>query len=255
MFFLASKVLDFLLDPLNTVVLFLVITLVFFRHKIKRNLIIGICLLYVFGNPFLTCEFVRLWETEAVNIDKTEPYDYGIVLSGMMVYDPEFQRINFHGNVDRLLQALPLHAAGQIDTLILSGGDGSLLQNQGKEAKVLYDYLSNIGYDVNRILIEPNSKNTFENAKFTDEMMLSRGIDLREKKTLLITSSVHMKRSEAIFNKQGITVQSYATNRYAGKRKFEFDHLFIPKSSSYHTWKALLHEVVGFAIYSIMGYI
>lgn len=210
---------------------------------------------FIFGNSFLVDEAFRQYEVPARNIPENEQYDYAIVLSGMIVWDQEFQRPNFQGNIDRLLQALPLFYKGQIDTLILSGGDGTALQEEAKESDVLMQYLKNIGFPTNKIIIESESRNTHENATFTVEKLRQLNRKLEGKKILLITSALHMKRSQACFEKAGLNCDVYVTNRTSGPRKFRPNHLLIPKAEALHSWRALIHEWIGFVTYKIMGYI
>ena len=95
-----------------------------------------------------------------------------------------------------------------------------------------------------------------ENAKFSVEFMKNKTqFNPTIDKTLLITSALHMRRSLACFEKQGVTCTPYVTNRLSGPRKFNLSHLLIPKAKSFDAWKAFLHELLGFVIYSFSGYI
>ncbi|MFT6716130.1 MAG: uncharacterized SAM-binding protein YcdF (DUF218 family) [Saprospiraceae bacterium] len=256
MFFILSKLLLFVLNPIVWVTATLLFALLSKNTlKRKRLLFSSLLIVYIFGNSFLVDEVYRQWEIEAIELNESNHYDYGIVLSGMTVWDTELNRVNFHGNVDRLLQALPLHQNGIIDSLILTGGDGSAFQDQKKESDVLFEYLNKIGFSTQKLIIEAESKNTNENASFTLKELQERGVDLKAKKVLLITSASHMRRSLACFEKHGVTCTPYVTNRLSGPRKFVFDHLVIPNPGALHAWNNFLHEVVGFVIYSIMGYI
>ena len=70
----------------------------------------------------------------------------------------------------------------------------------------------------------------------------------------MITSAFHMRRSLNCFDAVGMDVAPYSTDRYAGPRKFEFDHLFIPNTSSINDWNTLIHEIVGYITYKVIGY-
>ena len=257
MFFILSKTLDFLIMPLSWVIILMLLTLFVKKTSLKKRfLIAAISFCFVFGNSFIVDEAIRLWEVPAINLNKNEQFDFGIVLSGMTVWDAHFKRINFNGNVDRLLQTLPLHKNGQIKNLLISGGDGSLTQSQEKEALLLKNYLTEIAYPTTHLYLESNSKNTFENAKFSAQFLTdSLKIDLKKSNILLITSSMHMRRSISIFKKQGFNCKAFVTNRISGPRKYEFDHLFLPKTEAFNAWKTLLHEVIGYITYYLMGYL
>ena len=255
MFFLLSKILDFLITPVVWVGICLILAWICKDKRRKFWLITGFVILFVFGNSFLIDEAFRKYEVPAQIIPENQHYDYAIVLSGMMVWDQEFQRPNFHGNIDRLLQALPPFHKGQIDTLILSGGDGSALQEEAKESDILLHYLKSIGFPTDKIITESESRNTFENAAFTIEKLKQLNRNLKGKKILLITSALHMRRSLACFEKAGLSCEVYVTNRTAGPRKFKPNHLLVPNAEALHSWRALLHEWIGFVTYKLMGYI
>ena len=63
-----------------------------------------------------------------------------------------------------------------------------------------------------------------------------------------------MRRSKGCFKKAGIIAETYSTDRYGGERKFDFDHLFIPNISALDGWSTLIHEVIGYITYKVMGY-
>ena len=253
MFFFLSKILSFLLSPFTYLVL-LLIWLFFCRkpRKQKKILIFCICFVLFFGNSFVLDEFVRLWEVP-LNSSKKKSYDIGIVLSGMIMYDAKNDISRFNSNVDRLLQVLPKLKRKEIEYLLISGGSGDLYHPENKEADLLKRYLASIGWDTHNFIFESESRNTFENAKFSVDLLKQNFSDLSKKKILLITSAGHMRRSIACFEKQGLKVDYLCSNRYAGPRKFEFQHCFVPNMSAFNGWTHLLHEVVGYITYKVTG--
>lgn len=257
MFFILSKVLNLMIVPLTWVWILLALSFIVKTPKIKTRLRwCCFAVVLLFGNSFLVDEAMRLWEVPAIELKKDQKFEYGIVLSGMVVWDARFNRINFNGNVDRVLQVLPKHYEGQIKNLLISGGDGTLDQSSPKEADLLKEYFSKIGYPVDRIVVESESKNTFENAQFSAHLLRdSLKVDIAKQPILLITSSMHMRRSQAIFKKQGFNCVAYVTNRISGPRKWDFDHIVIPHTEAMSAWRALLHEVLGYITYQLMGYL
>lgn len=256
MFFLLSKFLAFLASPFSWTLILFTLGFLYKKEKTKKFFLkFSFVTLLVFGNSFLIDEVLRYWEIDAVQLSDSEKYDYGIVLSGMTIWDSEYKRVNFNENADRILQSIALQQNNNIDSLIISGGDGSALQNEVKEAVALKRYLNSIEYNTDKLILECNSKNTYENAINTSELLTKRGVDLSHKKILLITSALHMKRSLACFEKQGITCTPYVTNRTAGPRKFLLDHLIIPSVHSFRLWDGFFHELIGFVTYYILGYI
>ncbi len=252
MFFIFSKILAFTIAPITWM-----IGLLFFAVFSKNDTRKKKCLKWAFGlmlfftNSFIFDEAVRLWEIPAIPYESVKTFDYGIVLGGMSVNDEELDRVQFYRGVDRLIQTIDLYKRGKIKKIIFTGGSGRILKPEMKEAELLKPYILKMGVLEEDLLIENESKNTKENAVFTKTIVDSLQL---KNDYLLITSAFHMRRSLGCFKKQGFIVTPYSTDRYAGPRKFEFDHLFIPNVSALNDWNNLIHEVVGYIIYKMMGY-
>ena len=217
----------------------------------KKCFIWALGLLLFFSNSFIFDECIRLWEIPATRYEDLKVYDAGIVLGGMSVYDESLNRAQFYRGVDRLIQAVELYRRGIIKKIIFTGGSGRISQPEMKEGNYINRYLIYFGVPQKDFLIESESQNTHENAVFTKSLI---GKEKISGNFLLITSAFHMRRSTGCFNKSGIVTESYSTDRFAGPRKFEFDYLFIPNSSAMNDWNNLIHEIVGYITYKVMGY-
>ena len=84
MFYIASKLLAFLTQPIIWVFILLVIAL-FYKSQRRKILIISISAFYFFSNSFIADEVTRLWEVKRFTPSLT--YDVGIVLGGIADYD------------------------------------------------------------------------------------------------------------------------------------------------------------------------
>ena len=253
MFFIFSKILAFIITPIVWIFGLLLAGLIVKRQPLKKRLLIASAVvLFFFSNDFIFDEFMRAWEVPAIHDSEIKgQYDVGIVLGGMVDYDEDFKRVSFQHGSDRLFQAIELYKQGKIKKLLLDGGSGSLLK-EWREAPVLRDYLIKIGIPDSVIIVEPNSRNTHENATFAKHLLDSAAPHGRY---LLITSAFHMRRSVKCFTKTGIQTTAYSTDRNSGPRKFIFDHVFIPDENALEGWNMLLHEWMGYITYKISGYI
>jgi uncharacterized SAM-binding protein YcdF (DUF218 family) len=196
---------------------------------------------------------MRAWEVDAVQKEELKSnYDYAIVLSGMITYDEKYERINFKSSTDRLLQTIELYKEGIVDKFYITGGSGEIFNQKHKESEILKGYLIVLGIPESDILIETLSKNTYENAIESKNTLNS---EVKEKTFLLVTSAYHMRRAAGCFKKQGFEFDVFVTDRYTGNRKFTFDELFIPKAETLQGWTLLIHEVSGYLIYDIVGYL
>ncbi|MFC1733882.1 YdcF family protein [candidate division KSB1 bacterium] len=255
MFFFISKVLSFLISPITWIIVLMIIA-VFQKSKkrLKRLILISIIICYFFSNSFIATECIRLWEVPVSKEEQLDThYEIGIVLGGgMITNDKDNNRLAFRINVDRMLQAVDLYYKGIVKKILISGGAGSLIYPEMIESNLLKQYFIRIGIPEHDIITEPGSDNTHENAVNTSIILNNQFPD---GKYLLITSGYHMRRARACFKKEGIIADTYSTNMVAGKRRYQFDYLFLPNISSFKTWDKLIHEIVGYIVYRIMGYI
>lgn len=251
MFFYLSKIFQYLFSPTIWIIVLFAISLILNEKKTAKNLrIIAFVMLLFFSNPFIFFEFMRAWEPEAKQkTEIKEYYDYGIVLTGMMSFDEKYDRINFKSSSDRLLQALELYNEGRIGKIFISGGSGEVFNQKDKESVILKNFIIKLGIPEEDIIAEKESKNTYENAVEAAKILKPQ---TSKESYLLITSAFHMRRAYGCFKKQGFEMDTYVTDRYAGKRIFTPD-LLVPKPEIMNNWTLLVHEVGGYLIYDVTG--
>lgn len=254
MFFFLSKILAFLISPIFWV--FALLVYAFFTKKdklAKRLRIAAVVTLYICSNPFLVDEAFRAWEPVTPDWDVIDTsFDAAIVLGGIGEVDLRLQKLNFGHSADRLFQTIKLYYQGKLKRVVFTGGSGSIEFPDKKEGLYVQKYLKQIHFPDSALIIEPESKNTFENAVFTKKILDSLHVN---GKLLLVTSGFHMRRSMAIFEKAGYkTIFPYVTNRVSGVRRTTPDHLLIPNSTALLGSDLLMHEWVGYLIYKLKGY-
>lgn len=256
MFFIISKLLDFLVTPLNWIILVFAFSFIFRKRPMlqKRLRICGFVMLLFFTNSFVADEALNIWEWKMAKEQQLDSvYEAGIVLGGgMITYDIEYQRNIFRQNTDRMLQALHLYKSGRIKKIIISSGAGSIIYTDIIESRLLKNYLLDIGIPDSAVIIDSVSNNTYENAIFTASIIQQHQL---KGKFLLITSAFHMQRAAGCFRKAGINFTPYATNKMLGKRKFYLSHLFVPHHLNLEKWDKFFHEITGYLIYKMMGYL
>jgi uncharacterized SAM-binding protein YcdF (DUF218 family) len=209
-------------------------------------------LFYLFTNAFIFDEVSRWWEYPAKK--RTYPQlTYGVILGGMTMYDEENERVQYNRSVDRILQAIDMYKKGYFKYFLITGGFSSLIYKDVNEADNLKLLLNNAGIPDSLILMERKARNTYENAVFSKEILQQNGMGLSS--GYLITSATHLPRSIKIFEKEGFDLIPYSTDRYAGKRKFTFDHLIIPNAYTLQNWDVLMHELIGYQVYKWKGYL
>jgi uncharacterized SAM-binding protein YcdF (DUF218 family) len=254
MFFYLSKILAFFFSPIVWIFTLLIWSLLTKAEGRGRKLrIAAVVLFYICSNPFIVDECFRAWEPVTPDHDLLPArYEAAIVLGGIGDIDLRLKKINFGFSGDRLFQTLRLYHEGKIKKIIYTGGSGSIEFPEKREGVFVQRYLRSIHVPDSAVIIESESKNTYENAVFTKSIIDSMKI---RGNFLLVTSAAHMPRSLAVFKKAGYTnLTPYTTNRSSGLRRRTLDHLFIPNAGALLGLDMLIHEWVGFVTYKLKGY-
>tara|TARA_B110000211_G_C13981471_1_gene509597 strand:- start:125 stop:892 length:768 start_codon:yes stop_codon:yes gene_type:complete len=255
MFFYLSKLLSFLIDPFIWVLILLAVSLLTKGKFLKnKSFIASLFVLILFSNNVVFLETIRLWEEEGTKIENVKHHDVGLVLGGIAEYNNDLKRLSIRRGGDRIWQAIHLYHIGKIDKILISGDSGYLIDKGLNEAIQLKELLVQEKIPSADILIETVSKNTYQNA-FESKKVLD--LTPENESVLLITSSLHMKRSKACFKKVGfINFDTFTTDHYTGSsRNYYFDQYIIPSVSVFVDWNRLIHEWLGYLAYWVVGYI
>jgi uncharacterized SAM-binding protein YcdF (DUF218 family) len=255
MFFSLSKILYVLVMPL-TIACYPLVYALFTKNprRQRRALLLGLGLLYVFSNEYLTNAVLAWWERPPTVIAESEaPYDVAIVLTGGIINERRQLpgRVLFDKSADRLLQPLQLYRHGRVRKILISGGTfemDSVAQNEREAAA--RQFLIDCGVREADVLWEHDSRNTRENA-VNSAKVLRR--EFPGQRYLLITSAFHMRRAEGCFRKAGVRFKPYPADIRSGDNTFRFDVLF-PKEEALATSFFLVREWIGYVTYKVMGY-
>ena len=251
MFFVASKILSFLIDPFFWIIgLFMLAIFSKKIYKRRKYFIIGFITLFLFSNNFIFKTVNDYWSINS-NLNNPISYDYGILLGGMISLNSEKDAIKFNSNNDRLLNTIELYYAKKIDKILITGASGSMVSDL-IEADLIEMYLLKIGIPKKDIIKETKSKNTYENAQFSEKVILKIA-NKNNPKCLVITSEYHMRRSMACFYNTELNV--YAFTKRTDEKYFDLESFLLPQSNILYQWKILFHEIIGYYTYKIVGYI
>ncbi len=257
MFFVLSKILDFLLQPISWI--FIAILYYAFARSVKHkkySILFITTTLLLLSNGKITSYFYSLWEVPNQPIPK-KAYKYGVVLTGGIIQNDGMIKPEIHvgQEADRLIQAAQLYKMGVIKHIVISGGNvsikGQLLNDYTQESQKSAKLLQIIGIPDSSIIIEVSSRNTHENALFTKKLLDSLG---NKEPFLLITSAYHMKRSSACFSKLNMSHECFSAVKKGKDASPGILSDFVPDEHYFYLNAQLIHEIVGFYIYKIMGY-
>lgn len=255
MFFVVSKILSFLAQPLVVIVILLASGWIVRNARWKKILIrTGFGLLLFTSNHFIANGVMRAWELPVVTYESLpKTYDFGVLLTGVTKTEmtPK-DRVYFGRGADRATNTLQLYKLGLIRKVIISGGSGRLDGSGVKEADDLAAFMTLAGVPEEDIVIENTSKNTHESAEEVSALLARMD---GPKELLLITSGYHMRRSLACFRKAGITIDSFPVDPQSDVPRFTPDSLVVPRLDAMTMWQVLAKEWVGFVAYWMAGYI
>lgn len=257
MFFILSKILAYLILPVTLLALLLLITLLARNRKVKQLAFILFCgLFFLFTNPFLANQLMRWWEISAMPIEELAPdYEAAIILTGVTALDQTpSDRVHLQKGADRIMHTVQLYKLGKFPLIVVSGGTGKLMGEEGPtEAENIKKVLLISGVPENDILLEEESRNTYENALNTARILKEKNIPTND--LLLVTSAFHMRRSLACFRQAGLSPTPYSTDFYSSEPAYTPEELIIPSEGALVSWTKLVREWVGYLMYDIMGYL
>jgi uncharacterized SAM-binding protein YcdF (DUF218 family) len=250
MFFILSKLLLFLLIPFTWIMVLLVWIYFTKSPRLKRRLtVLAICVAVVFSNPWLYKKVNLAWQTPKRNLLPTEQYETGILLTGMVQFD-KYNEGFFGSSADRFIQTAALYHTGKIKKILVTGGSGSLFRTYLSEAEYLRKAFIANAVPEKDIIVEPLSRNTYENAIFSKKIIDSLQL---KPPFLLITSAQHMPRSNAVFKRAGIAFVSYPTDYKVVAEDFSLDDTLMPDPKLLRSWSELIKEMVGLVAYKLTG--
>lgn len=253
MFFILSKVLDFLLSPFLWI--FLILLYAFFCKRSvrkKRALLVGLLLLFFFSNSFIANKAFHAWEGDPVSLSTLKDYNTAIVLTGVASYRKGYaDRIFFGKGADRVLHTVQLYKLAKVKKILISGGSGALSGEKIAEADQLKLVFRFCGVPDSDIILENKSRNTKESSRYTKSLIDSMGIN---GDFLLVTSAFHMPRSVGCFEKAGLNVDAYPVDFYSNDEENDLEEFIVPSVDAISKWTILIHEVFGYLVYKVMGY-
>ena len=232
MFFLLSKIIWFCLKPSTLIAVTLGIGL----YQLTRQRIVSgrrwvtgaLAALLICGLSPLSDMLFSTLEHRFPRPDLSAPGTHvdGIIILG----GSEDGRINvmrelmsLNESAERMTEAVALSRQFPASRVVFTGGSHAVLMTKTPEGQRAQRFLTALGVDPARQIIEDKSRNTYENAVFTKAMVQIKPGE----RWLLITSAWHMPRSMGIFRKAGLDVIPWPVDYRAP----EGAGLFMPQPS------------------------
>jgi uncharacterized SAM-binding protein YcdF (DUF218 family) len=253
MFFLLSKTVAFLLLPSNFLILLGLLGIILMAARRRRaglSLVLTSIVLLAIAGWWPTGSFLtHSLESRFPPWKATRTPDGIVVMGGAIEsrLSHEFGQAVLGDEADRIVAVAKLARAYPATRIFYSGGDASLRGNQSPEANFVAPLLEGLGIPSDRVVLEPRSRNTAENAAFTKELVKPKPGEL----WLLVTSAQHMPRAIGCFRRIGFPVEAYPVGWRTGRDAYlsvpsTFGHALARFDSATHEW-------VGLFVYWITG--
>ena len=255
MLFVLSKTLGLLLKPLTIPYLCLVCAVLAFwrrRRLLGRFfLMTAILLPLLYGVIPLSSLPLQFIENLVKPAVLTERQIDGIIVLGGFTDDgvvAESRNLPSLGPAaERFTAALQLHQKFPDKPLVFSGFSGRLFPRGASEAKIVRQLLDDLSVDRTHVIFENKSRNTYENAVYSYDLMAPTP----GSHWILITSASHMPRAIGSFRAAG----------WSGILGYPVDYQ-TPKTGSSRYWDIgygtiligkALHEYAGLLVYWLRG--
>ena len=254
MFFVAAKLIWFVLQPSTALILLLaagIIAIGFGRtHGGAVTVMIAAAGLFVAGLLPLGVLMILPLEDRFPRVEPDGPVAGIIVLGGGIDQSIGIARgvTTLTEAGERLTEAVALARRYPEARLVFTGGIASLTPSGPTEADAARRFFDEMGIAPDRLTVEDKSRDTAENARFTKAL-----IDPKPgERWLLVTSAWHMPRSIGCFRAAGWPVIAWPTDyRTSGAAD---SHILMPRASLGLTLVDIAaKEWVGLLAYRLSG--
>jgi len=254
-FFYISKIAWRLVRPDSLLVILcclLWLSLAFKRYRLATWLgsIVTLCVLII--------AFFPLGAWLAAPIEKTFPnqvtlparVDGIIVLGGSIdaYRSHSWQSVELGPSAEREFAFLSLAKRFPEAKLVFTGGTGSVLHQEYKEATYAKQLYQQQGLSLSRVIFEDQSRNTYENAVNSHALVKPKPGEY----WVLVTSALHMKRSMGVFCQVGWPVKPYPVDHLAHKNPIS-KFFVLDFAANLYKFRWVLREYLGLWVYQLTG--
>ncbi|RWB29848.1 YdcF family protein [Mesorhizobium sp.] len=254
MFYYLSKVFWLLVQPLNLAIILLLVALL--------SALVGRGKLFATGSglAFLILALSTWTSLGALMLNPLEErfprpplpekVDGIVVLGGGMEGAVNFARGGYElsASGDRMVAAAVLARHFPTAKVVISGGTIAMIGEGEGDAETAPRLFAALGVTADRLILENRSRNTYENAVFTRELVTPKPGET----WLLVTSAFHMPRAKALFDKAGFATVpwpvDYRTSGKEGIGLFRDDPF-----GSLQTTSTAVREWIGLVAYWLSG--
>lgn len=261
MFFFLSKFLPLFVYPIGLVCILIIVAIGIWRWRRWQTavLVLAFLVLFVAANPIFSWYFARSLEWQYLPPETLPKADVIILLGGGTNISGYPQpTVNLNSAGDRILYTAWLYEQGVADHILLTSGKLPGAAESGAER--MAEVLMKLGVPAEAMWLEVESLNTYENVVYSRPILEENGVET----AVLVTSALHMPRSVAIFQKQGIEVIPAPTDYEAVQADLTEDdepapiyllQRLMPNADALVLTSRTLKEYLGILIYGLRGWL
>lgn len=206
MFFYLSKIFWFFASPGNAFLLVLLLGLFLSGTRFKRigKFCVSVAIIFALAVTFVPIGPYMLKTLEdrfPAPVTLPERIDGIVVLGG--VVDPTMSAnrgtVAIGGAMERITASAQLALDHPEARLIFSGGSASISSQDHREADYVAELYAALGVQADRLVLEREARNTWENAKYTMDVAAPKTAE----NWVLVTSAFHMPRAVGAFRRVG----------------------------------------------------
>ena len=242
--------------PVITILLGAGIVLLWFSKKQKTGKVlttVGLVLLMVFSFrpvPHTALRSLeRTYDSFTAASYTERDVQWIVVLSGGYTEDLTVSPVNRLGETSlvRLIEGLTLLQQYPEARLVLTGGN-VFIKRTISSAAAMKDVAVLLGVDPDRVVLEEESEDTKDHAVLVGRMV-------GEDPFILVTSASHMRRSVALFRKQGLDPIPAPTGHLVKDQDGIVPGMFFPSSDNLRDATTFFYETYGYLWSKMRGQI
>jgi uncharacterized SAM-binding protein YcdF (DUF218 family) len=251
--FYLSKILNFFINPLHILFLIILIQLfiIFFTESKKLVIFFSkLLLILVLILGYIPLSSFLLSKIE----DYIQPTKYpfqqltGIVVLGGSfdagIVSKERNQVLLNSSAERLTKTLEIYKKNPKILILFSGFSNEIKPQGWSESDMAKKFFLDQGVRIDNLIFENQSRNTFENIKYSKEIINNyKGV------WGLITTASHMPRSFFVLKKQGLILEPISVDYKTGTSRMFWINFDI--SSGLNNWSIIFHELIGIAYYKV----
>jgi len=255
MFFVLAKVLGFFALPSNFLISIGILGILLLLTRLQRLaswlIVTSLVLIAVAGWSPLGNVLILPLEQRFPPWDPSRgPPDGIVVLGGAITPDVSAAReaVALNEAAERITAVAELARRYPKARIIYSGGSAALTSDRIAEAPYAVSELEALGIAHDRITAEEQSRNTIENAVFSQLIAQPKPGD----RWLLVTSAFHMPRAIAAFCAVGFPVEAYPVD-WRTRGPIDATRPFGSLSEGLGRTDTAVHEWIGLLAYRLAG--